>query len=83
MKRIEAALRAGVAFAALATVASGAAAQSTLPPPDVVTGEAPPASPATSAQGPGNDIVVTGSRIRRNPRGLDGPRGFIDKQGVQ
>jgi iron complex outermembrane receptor protein len=83
MKRIEAALRAGVAFAALATVASGAAAQSTLPPPDVVTGEAPPASPATSAQGPGNDIVVTGSRIRRNPLDLDAPRVFIDQQDIQ
>jgi hypothetical protein len=52
MKRIDSALRTGVAFAALATIASAAAAQSTLPPPDVVTGQAPPAAPAPEATGP-------------------------------
>jgi len=43
MKRIESALRAGVALAALAPFATAAQAQSTLPPPNVVTGQAPPA----------------------------------------
>jgi iron complex outermembrane receptor protein len=84
MKRIEATLCAGVALAALAIVPSAAAAQSTLPPPDVVAGQAPPASPATeAAQGPGNEIVVTGSRIRRNPLDLDAPRVFVDQSDIQ
>jgi iron complex outermembrane receptor protein len=83
MKRIEAALRAGVAFAALATVASGAAAQSTLPPENVVNGQAPPAEPATSAKGPGNEIVITGSRIRHNPLDQPSPVVFVDQQDSQ
>src|SRR5689334_6354838 len=81
--RIQAALRAGVAFAALTTIATTATAQSTLPPPDVVTGQAPPAVPAASAQGPGNEIVVTGSRIRRNPLDLDAPRVFVDQTDIK
>jgi iron complex outermembrane recepter protein len=82
MKRTEAALRAGVAFAALTTVATGAGAQSTLPPPNVATGQAPPAEQAASARGPGNEIVVTGSRILRNPLDLDAPRVFVDQQDI-
>src|SRR5215469_30428 len=81
MKRIESALRAGVALAALAPFATAAGAQSTLPPPNVVTGEAPQA--ATSVKGPGNEIVITGSRIRRNPLDLDAPRVFVDQQDMQ
>lgn len=83
MKRIESALRAGVALAALAPFATAAQAQSTLPPPNVVTGQAPPAEQAASAKGPGNEIVVTGSRIRRNPLDLDAPRVFVDQQDIQ
>lgn len=83
MKRIDTALRAGVAFVALATVASVAAAQSTLPPPDVATGQAPPAEPGTSAKGPGNEIVITGSRIRRDPLSQDSPIVFVDQQDIQ
>jgi iron complex outermembrane recepter protein len=83
MKRIESALRAGVALAALAPFASVAQAQSTLPPPNVVTGQAPPAVQAASAKGPGNEIVITGSRIRRNPLDLDAPRVFVDQQDIQ
>ena len=41
MKRIDSALRAGVAFVALTAVASAAGAQSTQPPADVITGQAP------------------------------------------
>src|SRR5690348_5325216 len=81
--RIQAALRAGVAFAALTTIATTAMAQSTLPPPDVITGQAPPAEQAASAKGPGNEIVITGSRIRRNPLDLDAPRVFLDQSDIQ
>ena len=81
--RIQAALRTGVAFAALTTITTTAAAQSTLPPPDVITGQAPPAVPAASAQGPGTEIVVTGSRIRRNPLDLDAPRVFVDQTDIK
>src|SRR5690348_1323055 len=82
MKRIESALRAGVALAALAPFATAAQAQSTLPPPNVVAGQAPPAEQAASAKGPGNEIVITGSRIRRNPLDLDAPRVFVDQQDI-
>ena len=82
MKRTNTILRTGVAIAALATATAGAQAQSMQPPPAVVAGQAPPASPAASAQGPGNDIVVTGSRIRRNPLDLDAPRIFIDQKDI-
>ena len=83
MKRIEVALRAGVAFAALTTIASQATAQSTLPPPDVVAGQASPAEPAAAAKGPGNEIVITGSRIRHNPLDQKAPVTFVDKSDIE
>ena len=84
MKRIDTALRAGVALVALISGSGVALAQSTLPPPDVVTGEAPPAAAAPAAQAPGsNEIVITGSRIRRNPLDLDAPRVFVDQSDIQ
>src|SRR5690349_19321084 len=77
MQRFETALRAGVAFAALAAGSVAAQAQSTLPPPDVTT--APAATTAPSNTG---EIVITGSRIRRNPLDLDAPRVFVDQQDI-
>ena len=82
MTVIRSTLRTGVALGALMTMATAATAQSTLPPPNVVTGQAPPAEQAASAKGPGNEIVVTGSRIRRNPLDLDAPRVFVDQQDI-
>ena len=82
MKRTESALLAGVAFAALATVATGASAQSNLPPPDVVTGQAPAAVPADAAKAPG-DIVITGSRIRHNPLDQNSPITFVDHSDIE
>jgi iron complex outermembrane receptor protein len=78
MNRTNSALRAGVAFAALIGGASAAQAQSTLPPPDAA---ATPAAQASSA-GNGAEIVITGSRIRRNPLDLDAPRVFVDQQDI-
>jgi iron complex outermembrane receptor protein len=75
--RIDTALRAGVAIGALMTVASAANAQSTLPPSDI---QQQPA--AASEPTPQGEIVVTGSRIRRNPLDLDAPRVFIDQQDI-
>jgi iron complex outermembrane receptor protein len=84
MKRIDTALRAGVALVALVGCSGAALAQSTLPPPDVVTGQAPPATAAPAAQAPGStEIVITGSRIRRNPLDLDAPRVFVDQADIQ
>ena len=71
-------LRAGVALSAL-SMACPLWAQSTLPPPDVAQA---PATPAPSAAAPSGDIVITGSRIRRNPLDLDAPRVFIDQQDI-
>jgi iron complex outermembrane receptor protein len=69
-------LSTSVAVAALA-IASAASAQSNLPPPNVVAGQAPQAGPGV--KGPGNEIVVTGSRIRRNPLNQNAPVVFVDK----
>jgi len=75
MIRTNTALRASVAFAALISGATAAQAQSTLPPPDI--GQTPDTTVA-----PAGDIVITGSRIRRNPLDLDAPRVFIDSQDI-
>jgi len=83
MKRIHTALRTGVAFAALATAGTQATAQSTLPPPDVVAGQASPAEPAAAAKGPGNEIVITGSRIRHDPLDQKSPITFVDKSDIE
>ena len=63
MTKFDTVLRAGVGFAALAAGVTAAQAQSTLPPPEVATGQGTPAEAAPAAQEPGNDIVITGSRI--------------------
>jgi iron complex outermembrane recepter protein len=76
--RIDTALRASVAFGALITAATAANAQSTQPPPDIQQEPATAAPPT-----PQGDIVITGSRIRRNPLDLDAPRVFIDQQDIQ
>ncbi|HJP69665.1 MAG TPA: TonB-dependent receptor, partial [Sphingomicrobium sp.] len=82
MRRIESALRAGVAFAALVAVASAAASQSRQPPANVVSGQAPAAEPASSAKGPG-EIVITGSRIRHNPLDQKSPITFVDHSDIE
>lgn len=75
MTRIPFALRAGTALAAVA-IATSAAAQSTEPPPDVAQ------TPATTAQEPADqgEIVITGSRIRRDPLSQDQPIVFVDQE---
>ena len=75
MTRIPFALRAGTALAAVA-MATSAAAQSTEPPPDVSE------TPATTAQEPADqgEIVITGSRIRRDPLSQDQPIVFVDQE---
>ena len=70
----------GVAFAALVGGATAAQAQSTLPPADDQRRQR--RGPSTQAAPPG-DIVITGSRIRRNPLDLDAPRVFVDQADIQ
>ena len=77
MIRTNTTLRAGVAFAALIGSAGVAEAQTTLPPADVA--QAPATAAPASPQG---DIVITGSRIRRNPLDLDAPRVFVDQADI-
>jgi iron complex outermembrane receptor protein len=72
-------LRAGVALVSIAAASGAAHAQSTLPPPDVATAPAGPSAQTT----PQTEIVVTGTRIRRNPLDLDAPRVFIDQSDIQ
>ena len=77
MTRIPFALRAGTAMLAL-TVATSAAAQDIQPPPDVAE------NPSSTAQEPssGGDIVITGSRIRRDPLSQDSPITFVDQTDI-
>ena len=66
MGRVSMGLRSGAGLLAL-VIGSAAAAQSTLPPPDVAR------DPIATACEPaaGGEIVVTGSRIRRDPLSQD------------
>jgi iron complex outermembrane receptor protein len=59
-------------------MATSAAAQSTEPPPDVSQ------APATTAQEPADqgEIVITGSRIRRDPLSQDQPIVFVDQEDI-
>ena len=76
MGRVSMGLRCGAGLIAL-IVGSAGAAQSTLPPPDI--SEAP-----SSASEPtqGGEIVVTGSRIRRDPLAQDAPIIFVDQDDI-
>ena len=77
MKQTQVALRTGAAIAAL-VIATSAAAQSTLPPADA------PETPASTAEEPtsGGEIVVTGSRIRRDPLSQEQPIVFVDEEDI-
>lgn len=68
----------GATLALAVGLASPAAAQSTLPPPDVSEAQA---STSTEAEQP-NEIVVTGSRIRRDPLAQDAPIVFVDETDI-
>jgi iron complex outermembrane receptor protein len=76
MGRFSTGLRAGAGMLAL-VIGSAAAAQSTQPPPDVA------ANPSTAAEPTqGGDIVVTGSRIRRDPLEQDAPIVFVGQEDI-
>ena len=74
MQRFDTNLRAGVAFIALVGGATAAEAQSPQPTPSQAV---------QAAAAPENEIVITGSRIRRNPLDLDAPRVFVDQADIQ
>jgi iron complex outermembrane receptor protein len=75
MIRINTALRSGVALAAM--IGSATVAQAQSPVPTVDTTQATPVTTVSA-----NDIVITGSRIRRNPLDLDAPRVFLDQADI-
>jgi iron complex outermembrane receptor protein len=62
---------------AIALAATPAAAQSTLPPADVADAQA-----STAAEQTANEVVVTGSRIRRDPLSQDAPIVFVDQEDI-
>lgn len=76
MSRAQSTLRAGVALAVL-LVANAASAQEAAPPAD----DSQPSTAQGSDPAPA-DIVVTGSRIRRNPLNLDAPVTFVDSADI-
>jgi iron complex outermembrane receptor protein len=78
MKQVVTALRAGAALAAIVAGATSAQAQSTLPPADVTEAQAAPVD-EQSADG---DIVITGSRIRRDPLNQDSPVVYVDQADI-
>ena len=77
MTRMPFALRAGTAVLAVA-IATSAAAQDIVPPADAAE------TPATTAQEPADqgEIVITGSRIRRDPLSQDSPIVFLDQEDI-
>ena len=77
MGRYSTGLRAGAGLLAL-VIGSAAASQDTQPPPDVAQN---PSSTA-SEPGQGDEIVVTGSRIRRDPLSQDAPIVFVDQEDI-
>ena len=79
MNRLTVALRCGAALSALAAVAAQAQPVSPLPPPDVQDAQASP----SDERALGGEIVVTGSRIRRNPLDQDSPIVFVDQSDIQ
>jgi iron complex outermembrane receptor protein len=79
MKRIDTVLRTGVAIAALA-IGTAAEAQKTIP--TVETQQAPATTTVSNQDIAKADIVITGSRIRRNPLDLDAPRVFLDQKDI-
>jgi iron complex outermembrane receptor protein len=79
MKRYDTILRAGVAFVALTAGSGVAEAQSSLPPPNVQNTQAPPAT----TPNPQGEIVITGSRIRRDPLSQNAPVVFVDKADIE
>ena len=78
MNRVEIALRASAALAAIVIGSAGAQAQSTLPPADIAEAQASPSTEATSD----DEIVITGSRIRRDPLSQDSPIVFVDQDDI-
>ncbi len=76
MGRVSTGLRCGAGLLAL-VVGGAAGAQSTLPPPDISQA---PSSASEPTQG--GDIVVTGSRIRRDPLAQDAPIVFVDQDDI-
>src|SRR6476620_4608636 len=80
MTRTYGILRAGTALAAIAAASTSAQAQSVQPSTSVVT---QPAGPSAEPPARTDEIVITGSRIRRNPLDLDAPRVFVDQSDIQ
>ncbi len=71
MGRVSMGLRSGAGLLAL-IIGSAAAAQSTQPP----------GTPAAASEQAGEEIVVTGSRIRRDPLAQDAPIVFVDQDDI-
>ena len=69
--------RAGVSLGAL-ILSTGTIAQSSIPPAEAAQ------APATAAQEPASDeaIIITGSRIRRDPLSQDSPVTFVDRADI-
>jgi iron complex outermembrane receptor protein len=79
MTRFSLAIRSGVATLALAA-ASGALAQPSTTLPDQPSPNA--ASAAAQGEQSGDAIVITGSRIRRDPLSQDQPVTFVDSEDI-
>lgn len=73
MKQVQTFLRASVAVAALCTISTAADAQTAVPPAGATQ-----VGPAGNTQ----EIVITGSRIRRDPLSQNAPVVFVDKADI-
>jgi iron complex outermembrane receptor protein len=79
MSKLTVALRCGAALGAFVAAAAQAQPASTQPPADIQDAQASPSNEQTR-QG---DIVITGSRIRRDPLSQDSPIVFVDQSDIQ
>ena len=77
MKRFETILRAGVALTAIAVPAAASAAAAAAAAQGVVPSQTVPVTTVSS-----QEIVVTGSRIRRDPLNQNAPVVFVDKAAI-
>ena len=77
MKRFETLLRAGVALTAIAVPAAASAAAAAAAAQGVVPSQTVPVTTVSS-----QEIVVTGSRIRRDPLNQNAPVVFVDKAAI-
>jgi iron complex outermembrane receptor protein len=88
MRKLPVVLRSTAALSVMVAAAAYAQPESTLPPPDVNNAQASTSNEQAVAASPAAeqtsqpDIIITGSRIRRDPLSQDAPVTFVDNEDI-